>query len=196
MDAVRRFFRVFDDGIVFKWLVVCLFVIEALIVVVASLTSSYRLLRLLRDLRFLEGLADVILVGAFLLGALLMVVILALRGVFEVVGWQASTYSPLSLCAKVLRVNGEASLFCLLVLAPAGCLAAWLSGPDLIGALPFSLAYSTTGTFLLGVAVLLSGWLYALLTFFVAYLLAEMLDWLPAVAANVAAILNAKSVRG
>jgi hypothetical protein len=195
MDAVRRIFRVFDDGVVFKWLVVCLFALEALIVIVSSLGSSYRLLRLLRDVRFLEGLADVILVGAFLLAALLVVVILSLRGVAEVITWQGPKYSPLSLCAKVLRVNGEASLLWLLVLAPAGCLAAWLSGGQLIGVLPFSLAYSTSGTFLVGVAVLLSGLLYALLTCFLAYLLAEILDWIPAVAANVAAIRNAKSGR-
>ena len=196
MDAVRRLFRVFEDGIVLKWLVVCLFALEALMVIVSSLSSSYRLLRLLRDLRFLEGLADLILVGAFLLAALLVVATLALRGIAEVIGWRRPRYSPLSLCAKVLRVNGEASLFCLVVLAPAGCLATWLSSGEFLGSLPFSLTYSPSGTFLIGVAVLLSGLLYALLTFFGAYLLAEVFDWLPAVAADLAAIRSAKPARG
>ncbi len=119
MDAVRRFFRVFDEGAIFKWIVVCLFVLQGLLLLSVNLRTSYLLVRRLGDVTVLFGLAIVVLVLALLLATLLALVVLGLRGVVEVIALKPERYSPLRLCAKLLRVDGEAALFFLLVLAPA-----------------------------------------------------------------------------
>jgi len=192
MKALRRFFGVFDEGIVFKWIVVGLFVLEALLLLIFGVRSAYGLLRMLGDVKFLAGLGAVILVLGLLLATLLALAIVGYRGVYEVAKKKAERYSPLALWAKVLRVNGEATLFYLLVLGPAGCLATWLSSGRLARFLPFPPAFMATGTFSLGLAVLLGGILYAALIVFVAYLVAEVFELLPAVAADVTAIRAAK----
>jgi hypothetical protein len=182
----------FDDGVIFKWIVVALFAIEALVVVVYGLHSTWQLLRLLGDVKFLVGLAILVYVIALLVATLLAVIILGYRGVYEAANRQAAKFSVLSLWAKVLRVNGEAALFYLIFLAPAGCLAIWLSGATLTDFLPFPPAFMATGTFSLGVAVLLGGLLHALVIVFLAYLVAEICELLPAIGADVAAIRAAK----
>lgn len=193
MDAVRRLFRVFDDGRIFKWIVVCLLALQGLVLATVNVHTSYLLVRRLGDVTFLVGLAAVILVLALLLATLLALVVLGLRGIAEVVAHKAERYSPLALCARVLRVDGEAALFYLLVLAPAGCLVTWLSGAALAVYLPFPPAYAASGTFFFGLAVLLGGALWAVVLVFAAYLLAELLELLPAVAGDVAAIRASKT---
>jgi hypothetical protein len=195
MEAVRRFFRVFDEGSIFKWIAVCLLVLQGLVLLVVTLRTSYYLVRTLGDVTFLLGAATVVLVLAMLLAMVLALVVIGLRGVYEVATQQAEQYSTLALCAKLLRVDGEAALFYLLPLAPAGCIVTWLSSADLIRALPFSTIYSASGTFLLGVAVLVSGVFWALVLVFLAYLLAEILGLIPTIAADVAAIRAAKAAK-
>ncbi len=196
MDALRRFFRVFDLGIVFKWIVVCFLALEALVLLIVDLRTVYRLVRELGEARFLDGVAAVILALALLLGALLAIVILAYRGVYAVATSQGEKYSLLPLLARALRANAEAALFYLIVLAPAGCLATWLS--DVFpfgGVLPFGSAFSTSSRFLLGVGILLGGILYALLVAFLGYLAAEVCDLVHDLAADVAAIRASKTAR-
>jgi hypothetical protein len=193
MDALRRFFRLFDEGAVFKWILVSLFVLEALLLLIHSLRRAYGLLRTLGEARFLDGLAAVILALAVLLGLLLALLVLLYRGAFEVASLRSQNYSVLSLFAKSLRVNGEAALFFLVVLAPAGCLAIWLSSGALSGFLPFAPILFSSSTFLAGLVALVGGILHALLFVFVAYLAAEICDWLPAVAADIATIRASKT---
>jgi hypothetical protein len=193
MDALRRFFRVFDQGVVFKWIVVCFFVLEGVLLLLVNVLWAYRLVRLLGDARFLEGVGAVVLALALLLAAFLAIVILAYRGAYATATVRAEKYSLLSLVARALRANGEAALFYLLVLAPAGCLATWLSEARLTGRLPFPPAYEAAGTFLLGVGVLLGGILYALVLAFLGYLVAEVCDILHGLAGDVAAIRASKA---
>jgi hypothetical protein len=193
MEALRRFFRMFDEGSVFKWIVVCLFVLQGLALLVTNLRTCYYLVRQLGDVTFLVGLAAVILVLALLLSTLLVLAILGFRGVYDVATRQAESYSPLSLWAKVLRVDGEAALFYLLVLAPAGCLATWFSSAGMMRYLPFPPAYAASSTFGLGLAVLLGGILWGFVLVFAAYVVAEILDLLPAIAGDVAVIRASKA---
>jgi len=148
MDAVRRFFRVFDEGAIFKWIVVCLFVLQGLLLLSVNLRTSYLLVRRLGDVTVLFGLA-IVVPGAGppagdALGARHPRPAWRRRGHRQ----KSERYSPLRLCAKLLRVDGEAALFFLLVLAPAGCLVTWLSSAELTSYLPFSPAYVAAGTFL------------------------------------------------
>lgn len=192
MDALRRFFGMFDQGVIFKWIVVVLFVIQALVMIVFGLHSVYRLLRLLGDVKFLAGVAVLVLVAALLLATLVAVVILGYRGVYEIAARKDARYSVLALGAKVLRVDGEAAFFYLVILAPFGCLATWLSSAGLTHYLPFPPAYVASSTFWIGLSVLLGGILYGVVLVFLAYLVAELLDLLPAIGANVAAIRASK----
>jgi hypothetical protein len=194
MDPLRRFFRLFDDGVIFKWLVVCLFALAAILGVVLNATKAYQLARLLGDLQFLPGLGALVLAAALLLGTFLAVLVLGYRGAYAVATRQAAKHSLLSLWAAVLRVVGEAALFYLIVVAPAGCVAIWLSSAELLSYVPFPPAYVAEGAFLIGVFVLLGGIIYGLLIAFVAYILAEICELLPALGADVAAIRAAKAV--
>ncbi len=193
MEAVRRFFRAFDQGHIFKWIVVCLLILQGLVLLAVTVRALYYLLRGLTDVTFLYGAATVVLVLATLLAMLLALAVIVLRGVIEVARLQAERYSTLSLWAKLLRVDGEAALFYLLPLAPAGCVVTWLSSAGLTHALPFSPAWSPSGTFFLGVAVLVGGILWALVSVFLAYVLAEILEFIPTITADLAALRAAKT---
>jgi hypothetical protein len=196
MDVLKKAFQPFDDGFIFKWIVVALFVLSAVAAILNALALDYGLLRFLGEAKFLAGVAMLVLAGAMLLASLAQAAILLYRGAWEVLCLKAEKYSLVRLFSKVLRVAGEAYFLFFIVLAPGGCLAVWLGGTDLVGQVPMPGLREASGAFMGGLLVLVLGILLAAAQLFVAYFLAEVVELIASIANDVAALRKAREQTG
>jgi hypothetical protein len=196
MDVLRKVFQPFDDGFIFKWIVVVLFVLSALAAILNALALDYGLLRNLAEAKFLTGVAMLVLAGAMLLASLAQALILLYRGAWEVLCLKAERYSLVRLFSKALRVIGEAYFLFFVVIAPGGCLAVWLGGTELLGQVPIPGLREASGAFMGGLLVLVLGILLAAAQLFVAYFLAEVVELLASIAGDVAALRKAREQVG
>jgi hypothetical protein len=192
MDLLKKVFQPFDDGFIFKWIVVALFVLSAVAATLNALALDYGLLRFLGEAKFLAGVALLVLAGAILLASLAQASIVLYRGAWEVICLKAEKHSLVRLFARVLRVAGEAYFLFFIVLAPGGCLAVWLGGTDILGQVPMPGLRETSGAFMGGLLVLVLGILLAAAQLFVAYFLAEVVELLASIANDVAALRKAR----
>jgi hypothetical protein len=195
MNSIKRLFRIFDNGVIFKWIVVALFVLSALLCLIYTVLLDYSFLKQLKDASFFLGTGLVILALGTLLACLIQVAILLYRGAYEVSRIRESHYSIMSLFAKALRATSESVMFYFVILAPIACLATWLGGTYIVALLPFPGMQSAGGAFLAGLLVLLTLIALALGQLFMSYFVAEMVEMIPAIAGDVAAIRSAKEGR-
>jgi hypothetical protein len=191
MEAVRRAFRVFDDGIIFRWVVVCLFVVTALAALVGAVATDFGLLSLLRDATFLHGVALLVLAATLLMGGVAMAAVILFRGAYEVVSRKAEKYALVPLITRMLRVGSEAGFFYFILISPGTCLAVWLGGMGMTAytAIP---ALPAGSTFFGGILALLAGVATAFVLLCAGYLVAELLELLVSVANDVSAIRAGK----
>jgi hypothetical protein len=197
MNSIKRLFRVFDDGAVFKWIVVVLFALCALATLFKAVKQDYAVLKLLKHASFFDGVGWIVLAGGFLLASLFQVAILLYRGTYEVSQIKLPRYSLLALVAKAIRALSESYLLLYLVLAPFGCLATWLGGLDVIANIPFPnftpwAVLIARNAFFTGLYVLVFGIALALGQLVVSYFVAEFIEAFSAIATDVAAIRQGK----
>jgi hypothetical protein len=192
MELFKKLFRPFDDGSIFKFIVVLLFVLGALAALLNAAVMDFNLLRMLKEARFLMGMAVIVLAAAIALASLGQALVLAFRGAAEVLLQRDEKYSLVRLFAKVLRTAGESYFLFLLLLSPGGCLAIWLGGADIASLIPVPGAEAAGGTFLAGLFLLVAGVLVGPAQLFVTYLVAELVELLASIANDVSAMRAAK----
>jgi hypothetical protein len=198
MESIKRLFRVFDEGAFFKWIIVVLFALGALLTLIIAVKLDFRLLKLLKSSSFFDGVGWIVLAGGVLLACLVQIAILLFRGSYEISRIRQPRYSIIALFAKSIRAISESYLLRYIILAPFACLATWLGGLDVRSRAPFpflsdSSYLLTYSTFLSGLVVLVFGVVLALAQLIVAYFVAELIELLPAIASDVAAIRQSKN---
>jgi hypothetical protein len=198
MESIKRLFRVFDEGAFFKWIVVVLFALGALLTLLSAIALDIRLLKLLKRASFFDGVGWIVLAGGVLLACLAQIAILLFRGSYEISKIRQPRYSLLSLFSKSIRAVSESYLLLYIIIAPFACLATWLGGLDVLPRVPYpvfsaAIFFLTESTFLSGLIVFVYGVALALAQLFIAYLVAELIELLPAIAADVASIRQSKN---
>ena len=174
MSPIDRFFRVLDDGSVFKWLAIALLALVACFVGLSAVVGVVGFLGLLRFTPTAGVLGLLALSGGYLLATLVQLFILVYRGMLALARSAERSYSVIALVAKVVRVSAESSCAALLILSPAVFLGLWLTGESL--PVPMAPVFGGRAGFLGGLLAWILGTAFAFAALFVGYLFAEMAD--------------------
>ncbi|MBN2371559.1 MAG: hypothetical protein JXO72_13845 [Vicinamibacteria bacterium] len=198
MESIKRLFRVFDEGAFFKWIIVVLFALGALLTLLNAAALDFRLLKLLKHSSFFNGVGWIVLSGGVLLACLAQIAILLFRGSYEISRVRQPRYSILALIAKSIRAVSESYLLLFGILAPFACLATWFGGLEVLPKVPYpifsaAIFFITENVFLSGLLVFVYGIVLALAQLVAAYCVAELIDLMPAIAGDVAAIRQSKN---